>query len=489
MDHPGGPIQALCLEATCSICLEFFKDPVILDCGHNFCQGCLAQCCEEGGKSVSCPQCREAVPRESPRPNWQLASMTEILRKLEEEGSGAEAKEGGLCHKHREPLKLFCKEDRVPICVVCDKSKEHRDHRVIPIEEVTQQAELKCLEKEREILADRKLAEELRSKECLTELEMEKQRVVSAFERMYNFLEEMELLRLAKLEGLKKEVEVIQKENLTRLTEEISHLSNLITEVERNCQQPENEFPQDIKKVLSRYEKGQVRQMVDLSPGLEEKFRIYSQTNSALEEAMEKYKESLEEAVNKESLNQDLYKVNFTLDPDTANPFLILSEDLKSVRRGSRYQSVPDNPERFDIMMSVLGRERFASGRHWWEVEVEENLGRWAVGVARESVRRKGQVRISPDEGFWAVGKSFHNSHDSSSPCQILAFTSPKPTPLILRRNKLRKIRVSLSYEEGRVEFFDVDSDDLIFAFQLASFSGEKILPFFRVWRGVRLKC
>ncbi|XP_061475336.1 zinc finger protein RFP-like isoform X2 [Rhineura floridana] len=476
-----GPIRELCDEATCSICLEYFKEPVIIDCGHNFCQACLAQYWGEPDKGISCPQCRKMIQQRNFRPNWQLANITEILRKLED-GNRAEGQRG-VCEKHQEPLKLFCRDDQASICVVCDRSKEHRDHSVIPVEEVTQlceeKAELKCLEKEREILVDQKLAEELRSQECLTQLEMEKQKVASAFERMYNFLEEIELHRLAKLGALKKEIEEIQRGNVAKLSEEISHLSNLITEVERNCQQPENEFPQDIRNILSRYEKGQVRQLVELSPGLEEKFRIYSQTNSALEEAMEKYKESLEEALN---------KVNFTLDPDTANPFLILSEDLKSVRRGSRYQAVPDNPERFDIMMSVLGQERFTSGRHWWEVEVEENLGRWAVGIARESVRRKGQVRISPEEGFWAVGKSFRDSRDLSSPCQILAFTSPKPTPLIFRR-KIRKIRVSLSYDEDRVEFSDVDSDDLIFTFHSASFSGEKILPFFRVWRGVRLKC
>ncbi|KAF7235289.1 Zinc finger protein RFP [Varanus komodoensis] len=471
-------LKELCDEATCSICLEYFKDPVMLDCGHNFCQACLARCWGETARGFSCPQCRETAQQRSIRSNWQLANMIEILRKLEEDSR----REGalGVCERHREPLKLFCRDDAAAICVVCDRSKEHREHSVIPIEEVPQRseekAELKSLEKERELIVDQKLAEELRSQECLTQLEMEKQKVNSVFERMYNFLEELELLRLAQLGSLKKEIEEKQQESIAKFSEEISHLNNLITEVEGTFQQPERELPQDIKNVLSRYEKGHARQQVDVSPGLEEKLRIYSQTNSALEEAMEKYKEAL---------NQELYKVNFTLDPNTANPFLILSDDLKSVRRGSKYQVLPDNPERFDIMMSVLGREIFTSGRHWWEVEVEENLGRWAVGVARESVRRKGVVRISPDEGFWAVGKSFR---DSSSPCQILAFTSPKPLPLTLRR-KLRKIRVFLDYEEDRVEFFDVDSDDLIFTFHSASFSGEKILPFFRVWRGVRLKC
>uniref|UniRef100_A0A8D2KS10 Zinc finger protein RFP-like n=1 Tax=Varanus komodoensis TaxID=61221 RepID=A0A8D2KS10_VARKO len=437
-------LKELCDEATCSICLEYFKDPVMLDCGHNFCQACLARCWGETARGFSCPQCRETAQQRSIRSNWQLANMIEILRKLEEDSR----REGalGVCERHREPLKLFCRDDAAAICVVCDRSKEHREHSVIPIEEVPQRSV-------HHSLLPAPAHFDVFSFHCphhQTQLEMEKQKVNSVFERMYNFLEELELLRLAQLGSLKKEIEEKQQESIAKFSEEISHLNNLITEVEGTFQQPERELPQVRVRLPRRDEFGSwpTRLIFLLIPS---------------------------------KLLFLVSAVNFTLDPNTANPFLILSDDLKSVRRGSKYQVLPDNPERFDIMMSVLGREIFTSGRHWWEVEVEENLGRWAVGVARESVRRKGVVRISPDEGFWAVGKSFR---DSSSPCQILAFTSPKPLPLTLRR-KLRKIRVFLDYEEDRVEFFDVDSDDLIFTFHSASFSGEKILPFFRVWRGV----
>lgn len=69
-----------------------------------------------------------------------------------------------------------------------------------------------------------------------------------------------------------------------------------------------------------------------------------------------------------------------TLDPDTANPELVLSEDKRSVRRGDLRQALPDSPERFDPGPCVLGREPLTSGRHYWEVEVGERAS-WALGV------------------------------------------------------------------------------------------------------------
>lgn len=125
-------------EATCSVCLEFFKDPVSIECGHNFCRACIVKSWQELEMDFPCPQCREVFQQKSFRPNRQLANMSEIISQFALRGAkGADG--DGLCPKHREALKLYCKDDRRAICVVCDRSREHRPHAVVPVDEASEE--------------------------------------------------------------------------------------------------------------------------------------------------------------------------------------------------------------------------------------------------------------------------------------------------------------------------------------------------------------
>uniref|UniRef100_A0A8C8S438 Zinc finger protein RFP-like n=1 Tax=Pelusios castaneus TaxID=367368 RepID=A0A8C8S438_9SAUR len=461
-------------ETICPICQEYFKDPVLLDCDHNFCRACIMHYWE-GSQTVSCPQCRQTCSLTNLRPNKLLRTIVEAVWALRLQ-SLREAETERLCEKHREALKLFCKEDEIPICVMCDRSKEHRNHTVIPAEVAASdfkekiQAHLKTLREEKKNL-----------------LKCKRQKIVSEFQQLRQFLEEQERLLLAQLEKLDRE-NVKLNENVTKISVEIAHLSELISEVEGKCQKPTNEFLQvrlmkynHVKLFLSRCEKGKFEQPEEISPELEKGLSDFSQKTVALVETVKTFK-GLSSAPN----TLILPPVTLTLDPDTAHPFLVLSEDGKC--------NLPNNPERFDTERCVLGRAGFTSGRHCWEVEVGGGEG-WSVGVARESVPRKGEISLSPEEQIWAVGVARESvgrkGGISLSPeggiwavgrwgDQFRALTSPA-TPLPQSRAPSR-IRVCLDCDRGQVTFFGAGDEAPIFTFPPGSVPGERIRPW--LWVG-----
>ncbi|CAM5163019.1 unnamed protein product, partial [Eretmochelys imbricata] len=165
----GSSVESLQDEATCPICLEYFTEPVTLECGHNFCRACTTQCWGESDTGITCPKCRQAVQQRNLRPNRQLANVLEIAKWL-----GVQAAKGsGVCVEHQKALTLFCEEDQTPICVVCHLSRTHRAHTVVPIREDNQeykdkiQLYLKILREERENFQGFKLSREKKSQEYL----------------------------------------------------------------------------------------------------------------------------------------------------------------------------------------------------------------------------------------------------------------------------------------------------------------------------------
>ncbi|XP_075773452.1 zinc finger protein RFP-like isoform X2 [Pelodiscus sinensis] len=483
-------------EVTCSICLEYFNDPVALDCDHSFCRACITQSWGGLTTDVSCPQCRRTFAQGNLRPNRQLRSFVDMARELQSQ-AGREPASGRLCEKHQEPLKLFCREDEIPICVVCDRSKGHRGHTVIPAEEAVEefqeklQAQLKTLRAEREKLLGLKVSREETSQKYLKRTQVERQKIVAEFQQLRQFLEKQERFLLAQLQKLDKELVRLQTDTVTKLSEQISRLSKRIRELEGKCQKPASEFLQDVRSTLSRCEKGQAQQPEEMAPELEKRVHGFSRKVIALSETLREFKDTLPDALEGPL---SLYRpANVTLDPDTAHPQLVLSEDGKRVRLGNTQQPLPDIRERFDSVSCVLGREGFTSGRHYWEVEVGDGQY-WAVGVARESVKRKGEIIPPPKEGIWSLGVARQSVSRkggiSLSPKegiwavgwwggQFRALTDPA-TPLPL--SPPSRIRVCLDCDWGLVTFIDAAAKAPIFTFPPGSLPGQSVRPW--IWVG-----
>ncbi|XP_076999978.1 butyrophilin subfamily 2 member A2-like isoform X4 [Tamandua tetradactyla] len=163
-----------------------------------------------------------------------------------------------------------------------------------------------------------------------------------------------------------------------------------------------------------------------------------------------------------------LHAADVVLDADTAHPELFLGEDGRSVLRGPYRQAVPDNPERFDCRPCVLGRERFTSGRHYWEVKVEDTMV-WAVGVCRDDVERKGDSPLVPENGFWTL---------EMLGVEYRALCCPRLT--IALPERLRRVAVFLDYEAGDVSFYNMGDRSHIYTCPRSIFAGP-MRPFFRL--------
>ncbi|XP_030053383.1 butyrophilin subfamily 1 member A1-like isoform X2 [Microcaecilia unicolor] len=159
------------------------------------------------------------------------------------------------------------------------------------------------------------------------------------------------------------------------------------------------------------------------------------------------------------------YKVNVTLDPETAHPYLILTEDRKSVSIGDTKQIMPENPQRFYPCPCVLGYESFTKGRHYWEVAVGDKTC-WDLGVCKDSVRRKGKITKRPEDGYWMVIRR----EDKYKAC-----TFPKTElPLSV---KPQAVGIFLDYEAGKVSFYNAHNKSHLYTFT-DTFT-EELRPYF----------
>ncbi|XP_070789510.1 zinc finger protein RFP-like [Pituophis catenifer annectens] len=468
-------VQKLLRELTCSICFRNFLNPTTLSCGHNFCHSCLVSYWGQFPIGTTCPHCQEQVPQLTFIPNVQLTNIIKLVEELCIDIKQI-ATEGRVCKKHPPTLKAFCRNELVLFCSMCDLSQEHLTHDVIPVAEAAQEYKGQLLNVMGTLKNEKKRFSKHRTDEgtevvfLIQRIERERQFVIAEFNAIRQFLEEQENYLLRKVvESLEKGMLWKKAKHAAIFFREVSAFDELIQTAKEKCQQSATDLLQDVGSTLNRC-KQTLTNPVILPPWV--KFRVWDlfDFNNFLGTLMKQFKDTLVSGY-------QIQKANVTLDPDTAHPQIILSEDLKSFWLGRKSQKLIMDDKRFDLMMCVLGREMFVTGRHYWDVAVE-NEGYWGVGVARRSVKRKGVEGFSTMEGIWAMAKGSGTLWVHMNPPAFVSWPMGW---------KIKKIRVSLNYPGGRVTFCDGERGNLLHCFSGISFAGEPICPFFWIQNKARL--
>ncbi|XP_036279954.1 tripartite motif-containing protein 60-like [Pipistrellus kuhlii] len=424
-------------EASCPICLVHLRDPVTIDCGHNFCSSCIRQRWEGLRGTFPCPVCLHHCPDRSLKRNPQLCDMTKIVQQISTSGSQRKLQgEIPLCGKHNEVLTLFDEENMELLCAQCRLSSDHQDQRLIPIEKAAASHRWMLkgliwiftnhLEVSETIFTQ--VANTWKVKEKMEKWREELHCECNQFK--YSLEIEQDEIDI-NLFIEEKDVEEKLIENGRHISNHMFRLSNLLIEIEEKCLQTD----------------------LDLLIGIESNHNSYENLEPPALFACELKKDSFFLPPNYLGLHKmtHTFPVDLTLDPETAHPSLIISRKRKIVCYRPSFDL--HNSQAHTSYPAVLSCEGFEAGRHFWQVEIR-GIGECSLGVCKESFPRNTLISPSPSNGCW-----------------IHTFG---PFPL-----GQRQIGVFLDYELGEVSFYNLNNYSYLYGIT-ATFTG-KLRPYFSI--------
>ncbi|XP_032903310.1 zinc-binding protein A33-like [Amblyraja radiata] len=449
-------------EAVCPTCLDFFTDPVALECGHNFCRSCITRFWDREGRN-SCPECGEAFEERTLRVSWALARLADKARNHSLYRKDERKRQ---CEDHQEELKLFCETDKKLICVMCAAGQEHKSHSFTVIAEAAEfyknqmKSSSESLTKKESEIEQMEQQQKLKISGVREESHNLKSHFKAWFVKLHQILSEKENRLLRDLREEKKKIVNEMKINLTGIQNNLNDVQRQLVELQDRMDQKDSVL--FLKDEAGRKSSANVDtvslSVTDAAPAFETFYHPFVFSTMIRE---------MSDDVKWSRLQPD---VSVTLDVETAHPQLEVSEDRKRMRCTGTVRILPDcTGKRFTGSPCALGSEGFTSGRHYWVVEVA-GIQYWSLGVAAESVERKRRVTLTPETGVWRIRRQGDEFH---------AFTSPPSS--IPARPIPGRVGVYLSYESGTVSFYDADTKSHLHTFTGNKFTG-KLYPYFTTY-------
>ncbi|CAK6982586.1 E3 ubiquitin-protein ligase TRIM21-like, partial [Scomber scombrus] len=414
----------------CSICLDVFTDPVTTPCGHNFCKNCINEHWNRDDQYL-CPLCKkvyytrpelhintfisemvsqfrqEAQQKASSSSSEQQVAKPEVpcdvctetkLKALKSclvcltsycethlephlTMSGlkrhqlmdpVENLEDRMCMKHDKPLELFCKTDQTCVCMLCSVL-DHKTHEFVPLKEEYEgkKAELGKTEVEiQEMIQKRRLKiQEIKHSVDLSEeaADREKAEGVQVFTALKESVERSLNELIETIEEKQRTTEKQAEDFIKELEQEISELKKRSSEVEKLSHSEDHLHL--LQNFLSMKAAPPTKDWTEVRVHPSYEGTVVRAGMRAVVQLRDTFSKQMKKLIEAELKRVQQYAVDVTLDPDTANPELIVSDDGKQVNCGDVKKNLPDNPERFSNCCCVLGKQSLSSGRFYFEVQ------------------------------------------------------------------------------------------------------------------------
>ncbi|XP_067403914.1 E3 ubiquitin-protein ligase RNF135 [Emydura macquarii macquarii] len=475
MAAAANPVKNLHDEVTCSLCLEYFKDPIIITkCAHSFCRACITQYCKELGTDVCCPHCRKSFHQKDLLSNRQLANVVEIIQDLKRtaEKPGEESE----LEKHQEALKLFHEADQK-----ASESWDRNSQAGLPPDRIAWETKVKLelseVSKQIATAQDAIFSSKQDSVEINEYVSQIKGLITEDFCAMKQFLETQERATLMVIEQEQQVAQQKIEAMIGQLTTKVNKLTEIKTQLEKALQDSTVEQLSDASSK---------REICIGSPEIMTKITLDAEKISVVTSAVEGLKKQLETLILKKypaQLPQGLlqetsvcstsvlsasgipepiissqfsqWAVNVTFDLQRIHRYLEITSENKKVIVSRFPLPYEPTPKRFCISQ-VMCSQSFSDGCHYWEVSTKDSNG-WAVGVADGNIGKYEQ--LGRTELSWCVEWTGKNK-------QLSAWHRNQETRL--SEDRPLKVGVFLDLPNKHLSFYSLtDKETLLHRFEI----------------------